>query len=332
MKKFLLLCCSCLWSLLTFAQQELEWKVSTFGFADNREYASANLYSQSILGIRFAPEIGLRIDSTHRIRAGINFLQEFGAKPFGERLLPILYYNYQKQGLSFYIGTFPRYELLSDYPRAILTDTLMYYRPNIEGLSLKYQHKQFKEQIWVDWTSRETQTDREQFMVGLSGRVGFGLFYFTHYLTMLHTANSLGQKYPLRDNFGGMLQVGVDLSERTALDSLTIGTGILASIDRLRGVYDRSPKGAIVDIHAAKKSFFLHNTFYKGDAHDIAFGDRFYTKDTYDRLDLGWKPFRWNNLEAYFMFSLHFVPGAMSNQQVIQLRYSLGDSYALKKK
>ncbi|HWV74324.1 MAG TPA: hypothetical protein VN040_21545 [Pseudosphingobacterium sp.] len=332
MKRNLFTLVFCLACFFAEAQEMFEWNVNTFGFADNREYVKAGLYSQTIFGIRVAPEVGLRIDSVHRVRFGVNFLQEFGDKPFGAKANPTVYYNYEDKGFSFYLGAFPRVNLLSSYPRAVLNDTLMYYRPNVEGLFLKYQKANFHEQIWVDWTSRQTHEKREQFIVGLSGKVQTGLFYFTHYLTMLHTASSLDETFPVRDNAVGLFQVGVDLSDKTALDSLTIGAGVLASFDRLRGVYDsRTPKGAIVDIHAAYKSVFVNNTFYKGQAHDISFGDRFYTKDTYNRLDMGWRPFKSQNLEGYFMVSLHFTPGEISNQQMLMLRYNLGGDVRLKK-
>ncbi|MGK9117591.1 hypothetical protein [Olivibacter jilunii] len=325
MKKLVLVTLYCLSFFVSRGQQEFEWQVKAFGFADNREYLNAKLHSQSILGMRFAPEVGLRLDSTHRIRFGVNFLQEFGAEPFGEKVNPILYYNYENRGLSFYIGAFPRFELLGDYPRAVLNDTLMYYRPNIEGLFFRYRKGSFHQQIWVDWTSRQTAEKREQFMVGLSGRAQTGLFFFSHYLSMLHTANTSNGEFPVRDNMVALLQIGADLSDQWVLDSLTIAVGGLGSLDRIRGEYDtRTPKGFIADLHAAYRSWFIHNTFYKGQAHDILFGDRFYTKDSYDRLDLGWRPFRKGNVEGFFMFSLHFTPGEISNQQMIQLRYNFG--------
>jgi len=312
--------------------QLFEWNVNAFGFADNREYVKADLFSQSILGMRIAPEVGFLLDSMHRIRFGVNFLQEFGAKPFGAKASPTIYYNYEHQGISFYLGAFPRHNLIDDYPKAVLNDTLNYYRPNIEGLFFRYRKGAVSQQVWVDWTSRQTIENREQFMVGLSGKVSAGVFFFSHYATMLHTANTLNGDYPVRDNAVALLQIGADLSEKWLLDSLTIAAGGLVSLDRIRGTYgSRTPKGFIADIHAAYRSWFLHDTFYKGQAHDILFGDRFYTKDTYNRLDLGWQPFRKGNIAGYFMLSLHFSPGEISNQQQLTLRYNLGGNVNLKR-
>jgi len=126
------------------------------------------------------------------------------------------------------------------------------------------------------------------------------------------------------------LQLGIDLNQSMGLDSLTVAAGVLASLDRIRGVYGaRTPKGFIAEVKAAYKAWFVHDTFYKGQAHHIIFGDRFYTKDTYNRLDLGWKPFNKGHVEGSFVFSLHFTPGQISNQQMIQLRYRFGQSLAL---
>lgn len=309
--------------------QNLEWNLNLHGFADNREYAKSGRYSQTIFGTRIAPEIGLAVDSTHRLRVGVDYLHEFGAKSTGP-VTPTVYYNYQQNGFDFYMGMFPRYGLLTDYPRAILNDTLLYYRPNVEGMLLRYENDVFFQQLWIDWTSRQTDTDREQFMVGLSGKAGKELFYFSHHVMLWHNAGPK-IKIPgdqLRDNGAAMARIGVDLSNRTFLDSLDINAGGIIAYDRLRGSYNwRTAKGFITGIHAAYRNFFIDNTFFSGDPLDVPYGDQFYTADRYDRLEIGWVPLRYKGLEGKFIASFHFTPGAIDNQQQFLLRYRLGGRY-----
>lgn len=313
----------------TTRAQQLEWDLNFHGFADNREYAKSGRYPQTIFGARIAPEIGLSVDSIHRLRAGANYLHEFGAKPVGE-LTPTVYYNYQQYGFNFYIGMFPRYGLLDDYPRAILNDTLLYYRPNVEGMLLRYANDALFQQVWIDWTSRQTDTDREQFMVGLSGKVHTNLLYFAHHVMLWHNA---GPKVKVagdqvRDNGAAMARIGINLSEQTFLDSLDINMGGIIGYDRLRGSYGwRTATGFITGLHAAYRNFFIDNTFFAGEPLDIPYGDRFYTAERYDRLELGWTPLRYKGLEGKFIASFHFTPGAVDNQQQFLLRYHIGGHY-----
>ncbi|SEL06335.1 hypothetical protein [Parapedobacter koreensis] len=313
--------------------QDIGWNVHFHGFADNREYAKSNRYSQSILGVRIAPEINLSMDSIHFLHGGVNFLHEFGsAETTAKDIIPTIYYNYKQKGHDFYIGMFPRKDLLNGYHRALLNDTLNYYRPNIEGMLWRYQNSAFHQQLWIDWTSRQTETAREQFMVGLSGRVDMNFLYLSHNVTLWHDAgrknNTDENERPVRDNGAAMAKLGTDLSGLSFLDSLDISAGGIIAYDRLRGIYGwRTPKGFIADVYAEYRKIFIANTFYKGEKLDIAYGDRFYTADFYDRLELGWKPLQYKGLEGKFTLSFHFTRGAIDNQQQFSLQYNLGRLY-----
>lgn len=310
--------------------QDIGWKVHFHGFADNREYARSGRYSQSILGVRIAPEINFSLDSSHFLHAGVNYLHEFGSQRVdAHRVSPTIYYNYKRHGHDFYIGMFPREGLLSGYHRAILNDTLNYYRPNIEGILWRHQRGASYQQLWIDWTSRQTAVDREQFLAGASGRIALGVVYLSHQITLWHNALRSGpaeiDELPIRDNGSAMLKAGTSLTSIAFLDSLDISAGGLIAYDRLRGVYDwRTPKGFIADVHAEYRDFFMTNSFYVGESLPIAYGDRFYTARRYNRLDLGWKPLRYNGLEGRFTLSFHCTPGAMDNQQQFSLRYRIG--------
>ena len=325
--------CGLLVAVSSHAQQ-LEWNAHLHGFADNREYSQSGLYSQTIFGMRFSPEVGLLVDSTHRVRVGLNFLQEFGARQQQRQFEPVVYYQYQKQSLNFFMGLFPRLGLLDDYPRAILNDTLAYYRPNVEGMLLRYEQSAVMQQVWIDWTSRQTATDREQFLVGWSGRLRAGSFYLSHYAMMWHNAKTAGGdgEQAIRDNGAVMASIGYRLSPQTGfLDSLDLNAGGIMAFDRLRGQYDlRTPKGFIANAYLAHKRFFVQNTFYVGQPLDIPYGDRFYSSSPYNRLGLGWTPLRYGQLEGKFIATFHFTRGAMDNQQQFLLRYTIGRSHRLK--
>ena len=313
--------------------QELEGNINLHTFADNREYMKSNRFSQTIFGARFSPEVGLLVDSVHRIRVGFNAIHEFGSSEFTSKVDPVIYYQYQKDNWNFYMGAFPRFNLLDDYPRAIFQDTFSYYRPNVEGMLVKLNTRNGHQTVWIDWTSRQTDIDRETFLFGLSGYYKTGLFFTSHHAMMFHNAGP-GISIPgdhIQDNGAAALKFGVDLSSKTALDSLTINTGGLISFERTRSIGDwQTPVGLLLEMHAGYKRFGITNSLYLGEGHNLINGDRFYTAKQYNRTDISFTPIRYKNIEGKFTFSLHMLEGVTDSQQAFSLRYNLSGSKSLR--
>jgi len=227
------------------------------------------------------------------------------------------------------MGAFPRHKLLDDYPRAIFNDTLTYFRPNVEGMLVKLNTGKGHQTVWIDWTSRQTDIDRETFLFGLSGSYKTGIFFTSHYAMMFHNAGP-GISIPgdhIQDNGAAALKIGVDLSHLTVLDSLTFNTGGLISFERTRSVSDwETPAGLLLEMHAGYKQFGVTNSLYLGEGHHLIYGDQFYTTNTYNRTDLTYTPIRYRNIEGKFIFSFHFLEGEMDSQQAFSLRYNIGGS------
>ena len=334
LRRFLLLTILIFSAGSTFAQ-ELEGNLSFFGFMDNREYMKSGRYSQTIFGTRISPEVGLRIDSVHRLRVGFNALYEFGSQRanFFDKIEPVIYYQYEKKNVDFFIGSFPRQNLVDDYPRALLSDTLNYYRPNVQGMLGKYETSTFREIIWLDWTSRQTNIDRETFIFGLSGKYQPNKFFISHQAYMFHNAGA-AIEVPgdnLQDNGAATVKLGVDLSKSTFLDSLTIAAGGMMSFERTRSVSDFvTPKGFVADLYLGYKRFSITNTFYAGEGHHLILGDKFYDAKTYNRIDFGWTPILFKNISGRFVFTYHYADGIMDNQQAFFLRYNISGSKKLR--
>src|SRR5690606_24248676 len=96
----------------------LEWDFGFFGFADNHEYSASDRDSPTLIGLQFSPEVGLLVDSTHRVRFGANILHEFGSSKISSKINPTIYYNYTKKSINFYMGVFPRVGLVDGFSRA----------------------------------------------------------------------------------------------------------------------------------------------------------------------------------------------------------------------
>jgi hypothetical protein len=312
------------WSLQSFAQ-EAGFNIDFLGYADNREYKLPYTTPKTIFGTRISPDLYFKMGKNHTVHGGIHIGQDFGEQEHDNPIIrPIIYYNYRNTHFDFSIGHIPRYDIMKNTPRAILSDTLFYYRPNIEGMVLAYKNSNFNQKLFIDWTSKQSETDREQFFVGMNGKIKLGDFYFSDDIVMWHNALSSNDSIEqhIQDNGTAMFKLGADLSHKTIMDSLTVDAGVLIGMDRIRSEYDfRFPKGLIASIYMAYRKFSLENTFYSGQSQNTPYADSYYRSKTYNRLDLGWSPFKSPHIEGIFKIALHFTPGEIANQQTFTLRY-----------
>ena len=330
-KIYLFIAVSIFTTTVAMAQQSLDINFSGLGFLDNREYKAFIPRSRTYSGTRTSLDFGLNLDSLHHFVVGVNALHEFGAKPFFGQVDPIAYYKYESKNWLFNAGMFPRQGVLSDYPRALLNDTLRYYRPNVQGLLARYQNEHFTETGWIDWVSRQTATEREQFIFGFSGKYKpavKGPFYVSHYFLLMHDAGAevLLPTDHINDNGGGQVRLGLDLSHKTVLDSLSFEAGGMMSFERERGIDGfKTPKGFVASVFLSYKRFALFDEFYKGQGSNIIYGDSYYSKSTYNRLDVIYTPFLSKHIKGQFIFSFHFSPGNLNdNQQAFRITYDLG--------
>jgi len=332
-KNFYLLTICLFLTLAARAQQSVDVNFNGFSFLDNREYKAFTERSRTYSGTRLALDFGLNLDSLNHFVVGINGIHEWGAKPYFLRVDPVAYYKFENSKWLFNAGMFPRAGLLSDYPRAILNDTLMYYRPNVEGLLTRYQGAHGNVTIWLDWVSRQTNTDREQFLFGSSGKYKpneFGPLYGKYYFMLLHDAGpavSIPGDH-IRDNGAAQVRLGYDFGKRTTFDSLSVEAGGMLSLERTRtndGGGFKKPLGVVASIYGSKGRFAVYDEFYKGEGHRVTYGDSFYEKKTYNRLDIMYTPFLFKHLKGQFIFSFHQSPGQWNdNQQAFRLVYDLG--------
>src|ERR1700744_3929493 len=191
--------------------QSVDMDFSGLGFLDNREYKDFVARSRTYSGMRTAFDVGINIDSLNHFVVGANGIHEFGAVPFFLKVNPTAYYKFDNKKWLFFAGEFPRAGLIDNYPRALLNDTLNYYRPNLEGLLVRYKSAHFMEMGWIDWVSRQTDTAREQFLWGFEGKYVpwlNGPLYFSNFYFLEHNAGAaiLTPNNHIFDNGGGELK------------------------------------------------------------------------------------------------------------------------------
>ena len=307
-----------------FAQKP-EYEVRFHGIGDNREFASRRAYSQTILGERTSFAIGTTFEGNHRFRIGLSHLFEFGSEMDEQKPKLTAYYQYTDERKAFYFGAFPRMDLIS-FPLALLTDTLLYYRPNIEGMYGRYSWSWGHESGFVDWTGRQTETRREAFMAGFSGEMRSHSFFVQNYITLYHYAETALEidNIHIKDNMGMVLYAGTDLEKVIPLERSFIKMGILGSSIRERSVTDGfvNALSFIGEIYGEQKNFAVRGTFHQGKGHHLMNGDRFYDTDSYLRTDIIWYFIKRKHIQGRFNLSFHLIEGNdLDQSQQLSLIY-----------
>ena len=317
--------------------QETFWNAGVYSFFDNTEFGhSAVQIPQTMAGVRFAPELGLKWDSVNSITLGGNMLHEFGSNIAIGDFSPTAYYMFDKKPFRFLMGAFPRNYAVERYPRIFFQDSLTYYRPNINGILWEYSVRNIFLNLWLDWTSRQSVNDREAFFVGFSGKYKYGIFYIQEFAYMFHFAGKMDPVVDeaLHDNWLVHASAGLDLSDKTIFSRLEINGGWVCGLDRAR--LDHTgfifQNGFISEARIEYKRIGLFNTFYSGegqmhyyDDHDneLYWGDPIYRAKTYNRSDFYIDFIKNNIVSTRLIYSLHFAENSMYHEQALKISVNL---------
>jgi len=290
-----------------FSQQI--WGYGKFeNICDDREYAYKNVTNQVILGARLDGGIGFQADSLNQVYLGMNYMFEYGSNPFILRPIPDLYYKYEISHFRMFFGSFPRIDLLK-YPLVLHTDSILYYRPNIQGGLMELSGDWGYQNVWCDWTGRQTATVHEAFMSGMSGRFKYNIFYLEDYFYMYHFAGTSIDASHVRDNGGGAVYLGIDFSNKTFFETLKFDIGGVENYDRVRPADYNHYYGLQERFSLFYKIFGLDASYYKGDKIILTWGDGFYRSGDYGRLDTYLKVFKNKKVDSRIGWSFHFVNG-----------------------
>lgn len=308
--------------------QELVWKANFHGFFDNREYFNDYTLPQTMFGARTEGQIGLKINDHQEILGGVSYLYEFGAKILDYPASPTLYFHYKQPMVNFYVGAFPRHNLVQ-LPELLASDTLEYYRPNIEGIYANFSKRWGSHNIWLDWTSRQTNTRDEMFALGATGTLKFGIFYYQHHFIMFHHAGAMIRDTVeiIRDNGGGSVNIGIDLSGKTIFDTLSFQSGYVMSYDQYRtDPFDVTiARGFRHELNIVYRRIGIRSILYHGDKQELILGDHFYRAKLYSRTDVYWQIFNKSNVQGRIEFGFHKTPEVLDLHQKLVVYVNLGN-------
>ena len=251
--------------------QELAWKVGYNYFFDNAEYSGSSFaQSQTLHGMNLMSEIGLKVDESQSIFAGINLLKTVGNQSFTNGKNFLAYYQYKNSNVLFKAGAFPKEDMLDNYSTFFFKDSVRYFRPVMQGLFVKLtnDNKDFVN-VWLDWTGHCSKSVRESFFIGASGLKNKGVFFGEMQSYLFHRANTIPstESFNVNEQFQMQLSVGAAHSNQTGLDTLLFSVGGLVGLERDRGVSKDfyKPIGLTMRFNAEYNGLGTDNIAYFGD-------------------------------------------------------------------
>lgn len=314
--------------------QELGIKAGVYSFFDNREYFNYYENDQTIFGARAYANASIHIDKKNEFVIGLDGLYEFGSEFDPYEIRPIIYIHHKNELLDLYLGSFYRNQIIN-MPDVLLNDTIQYYKPNVEGIYISYQKEYFNHNLWIDWTSRQTDANKEIFSIGGSGAVNIGKFFYKHDLIITHHALTakLNTNEHIRDNGAIYSRIGINSSGFLFFDSIALSTGIVFSYDRTRNITPlRYYKGSMTELCLSYKAFGLKYTNYAGTGQNIMTGNSLFEAKYYNRLDLIWKIFDRPGIEGEIGLSFYLINDFIEYSQKFTLRAEIDQLRNIKPK
>lgn len=304
--------------VLIFAQPE--YKISYQQIFDNREYFTDYAFAQTIFASRLNANLLFQLDTNHQFTGGLNYMYEMGGKPLSISPQVNISYAYASEKIHFNIGSFAREDKLM-LQHAFLRDTLSYYRPNIDGALFSYKGSSLEITTFVDWVSRVSEFEREQFLFGLDGKYFWGSFYIAPSFLMFHNAKSysVSDTIHIQDNGIMSLLAGYAYANTEGGFATDFSAGYMSSYNRFRPNKYNWSGGFFAELELKYNFFEFNAVYYKGGAVDFCYGDPFYKSGNYLRSDFYILPFRNEKIKSKAGWNLHYLPGEgwFNSQQLL---------------
>ena len=302
MPKWLFAILTLLMTVSPLAAQEVEWSIDASMLLNNREGGEDNTTpDETIFFTRLAPEVGISmLNGEHVLKGGVVWYQPMIDNMSGYKVLPTLYYRYNNdQGWHVTAGLMPRTLMVERMPLYLWSDTLNYVHPNLRGLMAQLIKPAGYAEIAIDWRQLQTKHLREAFTTFLNTdwRIAGPLRLGGHvqYSHLAMSGRHLEDEH-VNDDLVINPMLSLDLSHRTALDSLRFAAGAIIAMERDRGIDKwEKPAGFVATATARWRWIQLDETFYSGQelmplyykfGPQLNLGDTYYLNKTYSRTDL----------------------------------------------
>lgn len=328
-------------SFIGFIQaQDLSYQIGIDHYFDNREVHTPYSDPQTLFGIRVSPElVWNKTDqngSKHQVHLGVHYLQPIGAPITSGKWDPIVFYQFTKKKWNVNFGMIPYDQMIEKLPIHVISDSLSYFYPNINGFLIQYQPQNGFFEAMLDWRGAMSQTTREAFRVILKGRYYFNWLSIGGHTFLNHLANKAPTepKEGVCDNYLVVSELGFHLSKNQILDTTSVKLSYLLGSTRERITQTTIPsQGVGVELFLKWRFVALQNIFYTGNnlmplyekyGSGLHLGDPYYRASRYNRSALILYLIEKDFVECTFSWNLHFTKGdPVGHQQLLNLKIHL---------
>lgn len=225
-------------SLVAAQAQEVAWSVDMSAVFQNREGGDEQTPDQTFLFTRLAPEVGLSLmDGTHKVMGGVAWYQPMVNGCDGYKVVPTIYYKYEKGPWTAALGMLPRNLMERNTPTLLFSDSLNFTTPNLRGVLLRHKGKKGHVQLALDWRQMQSPTRREAFNVLIDTHCDIaGPLAIDTWLQVNHLAKTSGEAEGqcVNDDITLLPMLTLDMARYTSLKSLSLSAGAAMQMQRAR--------------------------------------------------------------------------------------------------
>lgn len=305
---------------------------------DNREINHDYQKSGTLFGFRLTPEIGVGLQDSlggsHRLLAGVSYIQPCGADWRHVTVTPTVFYHYDIKGFSMHLGFVPYLEMIEALPDYLRSDSLAFAYPNIQGALFQYRSQHGYAMAMCDWRGMMSSDTREAFRIVGGGKFYHDWFFTGGWVQMNHLSHNADTITGVCDDIVLNPLVGVSLAQYTPLDSLSLQAGYIGAFQRDRR-FDKQYwcHGFHASFYLGWRFIGLRNELYVGQNQMPLYsdygtllnqGDPSYQAGLFNRTDLFFYLVRRSFVTCYAGWGLIVTDhGTISNQQQVVCRFDL---------
>ena len=337
---------SSLFTSFSFAQDAghkigFDYGVELYSLFDNTEYAGCKYQDdQTMPGTVLTPELGMNIDGKHHLRAGASVIANWGDNDKIVRVSPVAYYEYNSAPIQFFMGAFPRRGSQTTLPRVMMQDSVLFYRPVVNGFLFKAGGERTFFDMWLDWTGLQSQTRRETFFVGWDGKYSHKILRLSHNGYMFHYAkmkDAPDGQY-IHDNIMLVTKAGVDFADLSGLSHLnefSLMAGWVFGLEDNRGETGWLPHNALLfDVCFDWRGLGVKNSFYYGkgqmnfydkQSNNLYWGDPVYRANLYNRTDLFANVVNTSFVDVYIDLAFHTFEQGLYLEQCLTAKVDINN-------
>lgn len=325
--------------------QKADFGLNYSYFFDNTEFSGSKYaIPQTMSGMHILPAMTISFDNFYKIVGGANILIHAGASTYIKDVYPVVYFQFKKNNSQFYAGAFPRSKTISYYSDFLFSDSILYYKPTLNGLYWRLGNEKNYLNTWLDWTGKQSAKVRETFYAGISAKWSLNnVFYFDFQSYLFHYAKTRPSQSDQHVCDNAQAIVTCNYANPNFLNNnfLKLSAGIFTGFERERNTGNQSiPNGFVAQILFENKLGGLDSKIYLGDPRMILYqkygnqlywGNPFIQSGKYLENKFYIKIFNNERVNAKIGYTLHFAENKIYHEQQLTLNASLENIFPDKK-